>query len=435
MRRRMADSHLGIILFEFAFHLREIGYAVRSLHQHLARAEHFSHWMKARSLRVSAINEAVVERFLNDHLPRCRCPKPAPKSKMHYRSCLRLLLSFLRQHRGLRSKPPGRLFGCSKLLLRYDDYLHRVAGLTEGTRDDRLRHAREFLRWRFGRGRVQPKLLRPADSTRFILLRAHKLKPRSVRDIISSLRSLLRFLHLTGRVDRRLAGAVVCPPPWPHSPVPDTLAETELKAFLHSFDRSTPLGRRDFAIALCLCRLGLHGLEVASLWLEDINWPAHTLQLRDTKSRRARLLPLPADVGKAMSAYIEHGRPPTTSKVIFVRHLGAITGAPWFIPGSHATAVCTTPVSRVPPSTAFFRFKPRTRVALLYRPRRFPRHCRRSAVQQCPAPRTTARLAPYFCLSGRSWPVFRPSISNTFSSRFQFATSSRSNSPRRKPVP
>ena len=327
MRRRMAASHLGIILFDFALYLRDNGYALRSLHQHLAIAEHFSRWMSARSLRVSDLDEAVVEQFLHSHLPRCRCSKPAPKSKTHYRSALRLLLSFLRQHRGLRSKPPGRLFGCSQLLLRYDDYLNRVAGLTEGTRDDRLRHAREFLQWRFSRGRIQPQSLCTEDSTRFLLHRGDKLKPRSVRAIATGLRSLLRFLHFTGRVDRRLADAVVCPPPWPHSPVPETLSEAELKAFLKSFDRTTPLGRRDFAMALCLCRLGLRGLEVASLRLEDVNWSARTLHLRDTKSRRARVLPLPPDVAKALSTYLKRGRPPTCSKVIFVRHLAPLQEA------------------------------------------------------------------------------------------------------------
>jgi len=64
MRRRMAASHLGIILFDFALYLRDNGYALRSLHQHLAIAEHFSRWMSAGSLRVSDLDEAVVERFL-----------------------------------------------------------------------------------------------------------------------------------------------------------------------------------------------------------------------------------------------------------------------------------------------------------------------------------------------------------------------------------
>src|SRR6266487_925904 len=130
----------------------------------------------------------------------------------------------LRQHGRLRSKPPGRLFGCSQLLLRYDDYLNRVARLTEGTRDDRLRHAREFRRWRFGRDRIRPQSLGPTDANRFLLDRASRLKPSSVRMAASSLRSLLRFLHCAGRVDRKLADAVICPPPWPHSPVPETLS-------------------------------------------------------------------------------------------------------------------------------------------------------------------------------------------------------------------
>jgi integrase/recombinase XerD len=327
MRRRMAASHLGIILFEFAVYLHDHGYAVKSLHQHLAIAEHFAYWMRAQSLRISALDEIVVKRFLHYHLPRCRCPKPAPKSKTHYRAALGLLLSLLREHRGLRSKPPGRLFGYSQLLLQYDDYLDQVAGLTEGTRDDRLRHAREFIEWRFGRGCILPRLLCPADTTKFLLLRARDLKPCSVRAVVSSLRSLLRFLHCTGRMERDFANAVICPPPWPHSPVPDTLSEVEVKTFLNSFDRSTPLGRRDFAIALCLCRLGLRAHEVASLRIEDVNLSSHTLHLRDTKTRRARVLPLASDIAKALSIYIRQGRPSTCSKVIFVRHVAPLREA------------------------------------------------------------------------------------------------------------
>jgi len=324
MRRRMAASQLGIILFDFALYLRGTGYARKSLHQLLAVVEHFSRWMSTQSLRVRDLDEAVVERFVRSHLPRCRCPKPAPRARIHYRSALRLLLSFLREHAALRSKPPGRLYGFGKLLIQYDDYLNRVAGLTEGTRDDRLRYAREFLRWRFGRDRVQPRSLSPTDANRFLRKRASGLKPASVRAAASSLRSLMRFLHSTGRMDRRLAEAVMCPPPWPHSPVPDTLSEAELEAFLSSFDRNTPLGRRDFAIALCLCLLGLRASEVASLRLEDVNSSARTLHLRDTKTRRARVLPLPRCVVKALSVYIKQDRPSTCSKVIFIRHVAPL---------------------------------------------------------------------------------------------------------------
>jgi integrase len=100
-----------------------------------------------------------------------------------------------------------------------------------------------------------------------------------------------------------------------------------LKTFLKSFDRSKPIGRRDYAMALCLCRLGLRALEVASLRLEDVNWAARNLHLRDTKSRRARVLPMPQDVAKAISTYLQHGRPRTRSKAVFVRHLAPLQEA------------------------------------------------------------------------------------------------------------
>ncbi|MGH7971804.1 MAG: tyrosine-type recombinase/integrase, partial [Limisphaerales bacterium] len=213
------------------------------------------------------------------------------------------------------------------LLEQYKDHMDRVAGLTEGTRDDRVRHAREFLRWRFGRRKIQLQRLRPGDLSGFLLHRAPDLRPGSIRALATGLRSFARFLHFAGQGDERLAGAVTCPPPWPRSPVPDTLSETELRVFLRSFDRTTPIGRRDFAMAVFLCRLGLRAQEVASLRLEDVNWSSRTVHLRDTKTRRARVLPLPQDLARAVKAYVQQGRPFTQSKGLFVRHLAPIREA------------------------------------------------------------------------------------------------------------
>jgi integrase len=166
--------------------------------------------------------------------------------------------------------------------------------------------------------------LKAKDFSDFLHNRGVCVKPGFLRVLATALRSFLRFLHFTGRTNEPLAGVVVCPPPWPYSPVPETLSTAQLRTFLKSFDRSQPIGRRDFAIALCLCRLGLRAMEVASLRLEDVDWHAHTLHLRHTKTRRARLLPLPSDMAEAIQAYLRAGRPPTDSPVLFVRHR-----APW----------------------------------------------------------------------------------------------------------
>src|SRR5260221_655761 len=121
VRRRMAASRLGIILFDFARYLHERGHALPGLQGKVEAAEHFSRWMSARHLRIAELNETVVERFLRSHLPRCRCLQPAPRYEKQCRPALRQLLSFLRQRRLLRSKPAEKPSAYSKLLLRYDD--------------------------------------------------------------------------------------------------------------------------------------------------------------------------------------------------------------------------------------------------------------------------------------------------------------------------
>jgi site-specific recombinase XerD len=195
-----------------------------------------------------------------------------------------------------------------------------VAGLTTATRRGYLAYIRQFLQWRFGRRSPRFDTLKSKELSVFMQSHAVWLKPGSLRALAAALRSFLRFLLFTGRTEEPLAGAVLCPPPWPHSPVPQTLSEAQLRAFLKSFDRTQPLGRRDFAIALCLCRLGLRALEVASLQLEDVDWHAQTLHLQHTKIRRGRLLPLPSEVAKAIQGYLQAGRPPTDSPALFVRH-------------------------------------------------------------------------------------------------------------------
>jgi site-specific recombinase XerD len=68
-----------------------------------------------------------------------------------------------------------------------------------------------------------------------------------------------------------------------------------------------------------LARLGLRGQDVISLRLDDIDWADGRLDLRAGKSRRERSLPLPQDVGRAIVAYVQTGRPQSESREVFLR--------------------------------------------------------------------------------------------------------------------
>jgi integrase len=72
-------------------------------------------------------------------------------------------------------------------------------------------------------------------------------------------------------------------------------------------------------MTMLLARLGMRSGEVRALRLEDIDWRAGELVVRG-KGRRVERLPLPADVGEALAAYLRRGRPKTAEgRTVFVR--------------------------------------------------------------------------------------------------------------------
>jgi len=104
---------------------------------------------------------------------------------------------------------------------------------------------------------------------------------------------------------------------WRDTALPPTLTRAEVEAILAACDRATVTGRRDFAIVMILARLGLRAAEVGGLELGDVDWRAGELVVWG-KARRDDRLPLPVDVGEAIVAYLQGGRPDTPCRAVFV---------------------------------------------------------------------------------------------------------------------
>jgi site-specific recombinase XerD len=126
--------------------------------------------------------------------------------------------------------------------------------------------------------------------------------------MVTALRSLLRFLHVDGAIDRPLASAVPSVAGWSLSSLPKALGSDQVAALLTSCNRNASTGRRDFAILTLLVRLGLRAGEVAALSLDDIDWRRGEITVRG-KGNRLDRLPLPDDVGRAIVEYLRHARP------------------------------------------------------------------------------------------------------------------------------
>jgi len=96
------------------------------------------------------------------------------------------------------------------------------------------------------------------------------------------------------------------------------ISKTDAQALLGSCDRRSRLGRRDYAVIITLLRLGLRRAELAGLTLDDIDWRAGDLVVRG-KGARVDRLPLPVDVGEAIAAYLQRGRPASGRRELFLR--------------------------------------------------------------------------------------------------------------------
>ena len=138
-----------------------------------------------------------------------------------------------------------------------------------------------------------------------------------MQGLVTAMRSLLGFLHVTGRVRARLDAAEPSAPGRRTASLPRGIAAGQAAALLASCDRDSAAGRRDYAILILLTRMGLRAGEVTGLTLDDIDWRAGELAVRGKGDDHARL-PLPADVGEAIADYLRYGRARTAGRHLFI---------------------------------------------------------------------------------------------------------------------
>jgi integrase/recombinase XerD len=318
---------LGEFAPGFADRLAVQGYASGSILQQLCLISQLSRWLDAEGVGVEGLTELEAERFLAARRAR---------GVRLFRSLAALepVLGYLRE---LGAVPevvaavPGT--AAEELIERYRRYLLLERALTPASAKLYVRSVRSFVEQFQGVDALEFDRVTSAEVSAFVLDEARRLPGTSIRTVATALRSLLGYLHVVGLIDRSLVGAVPGVGAWRGAGLPRPLESDQLQRLLAGFDRGTAVGRRDFAIVLLMGRLGLRCGEVARLTLDDIDWRAGELLVYG-KGRRDDRLPLPADVGAAVAAYLRHDRPPTAPvRAVFVTLL-----APHRVMGSGAVS-------------------------------------------------------------------------------------------------
>jgi integrase len=296
----------------FAEDLLRQGYTRTSAEQHVCFVAHLDRWMSAEAVGIGELSDVLLERYLQER---------RGGGYVEYRSmkALQPLLGYLAPLRVLPAEEGGRPDAVEELLGRYRDYLVGERGLTSGTARGYVDFVRPFVVTRLRGDVLHLAGITAADVTGFVLSACPGRAVGSAKLTVCALRSLLRWLHVTGQVLTSLAAAVPSVAGWRLSNLPRGLEPSQLRRLLAACDRRTGTGRRDYAVLLLLSRLGLRAGEVARLGLDDIDWRRGEITV-DGKGSRVERLPLPADVGAAIAAYLRRGRPDTADgRSVFVR--------------------------------------------------------------------------------------------------------------------
>jgi integrase/recombinase XerC len=304
-----------------ARYLGGCGYAPQTVTGYVATAAHFLHWIGHSSLSCATVNESAVATFLDRHIGHCDCGWRRTEDHHSARAALGHLLLVLRTL----GTAPARAVSTTPVdeeIRRFEEYLDHVRGLALKTRRGMGRIVRELLLKRFHDRPVVISAITPEHLRRcFARLCERYRVPASASSVVSALRSYFRYRAAAGDAVGGLVSVLSYPANWQHASLPKTLADEELERLLTSLDWPAPSMRRSTAIVRCAVDLGLRSAEIAALSLDDIDWRAGTVKLRKTKSCREQLLPLPEPTGRAIAAYLEHERPKSPHRTIFVRRV------------------------------------------------------------------------------------------------------------------
>lgn len=274
----------------------------------------FGNWLKRKNISLHLVDRVHAKEFANLYEP-----------KNGYRD---IQLSSARHAvKLIQVDYPPKKTAAQKAFDLYAEHLRSNRGLKESSIRTQKSHVQTFLQYLNDHDikirSLQPvKLMEYLDRLPSTPTNSHKKRA------FSALRGYFRFLKLIGLNTDRLIHVIPAMPSTRKSVSPSIIEKEDLKLFMKTIDRSSPMGKRTFAVVHCLHGLAMRADDVAHITLDDIDWRSGTIFINKHKGAKEFKLPLSSRIGKALVDYIKYGRPVSSRREIFLRHGPRTTGAP-----------------------------------------------------------------------------------------------------------
>jgi len=300
-------------LDDFAAALIGGGYKATTIQRYLRSAAHVSYWHQGRARSLTELDKPSISEF-KQHLRACQCKGFKRVNEYDLRGA-RVFLRHLRETAVIRTADRAITAATTPpLFAGFCDWMRQHHGVQDTTLNTYRRTILDALQTLGG----NPQRFEATGLRAFVLDRASRHGRCQAKVVITALRAFTRYLIAQGQCQVGLDAAIPTTAGWRLSALPRYLPVANVERILAACDSATVAGARDHAILLLLSRLGLRAGDIYTLRLGDIDWTQATVRVFG-KSRRTVQLPLPQDVGDALSHYLATARPVVKSDRLFLR--------------------------------------------------------------------------------------------------------------------
>ncbi len=287
---------LGPLMDAYAAWLFEQQYTHRSSRYELRMAAHACKFLRSQGVH-------CVEDVHGDNLEACyqlfrrKFPKEA--------GSVRVLTRFLMEQAVVQPSPAPEPSPKDILVNTFVDHLRDDRGYASSTVQRQGLIISEFLDVQeYEEAPDRLVFLNVTDIDNFIQHMAKRMGRVALQKATSTLRHFLRFLSDRGVIPSGLERQIDTPRVYRQEQLPKALPWSTVQAFLHSIDRHTAIGKRDFAMFSLITTYGLRACDVVALKLNDVKWRTGRIQICQTKTSRPLELPLIDEVGSALYDYL-----------------------------------------------------------------------------------------------------------------------------------
>jgi site-specific recombinase XerD len=301
-------------------HLSSLGYGPKSLGYFELTWQRLLAFAQEHALPDS-LSEDLLDQFLAHH----RVPATAAERTSvhrHLRRATGVLADFAVHGtvaRKITKRAPSPLpAALHEVLTQYLTYSATHLGARPGTVRGRRQHLEAFLLHAHQHGVDRPAAISARHLSSFIRARCH-LATKSVALTTSTLRSFLRVGTVQGWLPVDLSSDVPTVHVRPDATIPSVWKAEDVDALLAAVDTASPMGKRDRAILLLACRLGMRAGDIRTLTLDSIQWPTARVAFAQQKTGAIVELPMTDEVAEALIDYLRHGRPATPRREVFLR--------------------------------------------------------------------------------------------------------------------